>query len=78
MGPFFVRKRRIEQSHHPSCVRSKDCNIVNEATCLTTTPLVIRVVVGEWKSLVFNDPGTKTAIDSSRKDTEMIPRLGSG
>ncbi len=46
---IFVRKRRIEQSHHSSCVCSKDCNIANEAICLTNTLLVIRIVVGSWK-----------------------------
>ncbi len=50
---YFVRKRKIEQSHHFSCVRSKDCNIVNKAICLSTTLLGIRVVVGCWKRLVF-------------------------
>ncbi len=28
--------------------KRKDCNIVNNTSCLTTTLLVIRVVVGGW------------------------------
>ncbi len=65
---YFARKRRIEQSEHSSCVRSMDCNIVNEAICLTSTLLVIGVVVGgRKKSLVssfqIRGPQHKVFID---------------
>ncbi len=40
-------------TNHSSCILWKDCKIVNNIICLSTTLLVIRVVVGGWKSLVF-------------------------
>ncbi len=40
-------------TNHSSCILWKNCNIVNNTICLTTILLVIRVVVGGWKSLVF-------------------------
>ncbi len=33
---------------------------MNQATCLITALLIIRVVVGSWKSLIF-DPDAKPA-----------------
>ncbi len=43
----------------PFCfgILGKDCKIVNNTICLTTTSFVIRVVVGGWKeSLVLSIP----------------------